>query len=90
MVWETVPLATFGERVPDGIASCWLFVIRPGAVTGAERHPDSHQRPAPESEHCASETDWSAEGWEAPEAGLERATRSFDGQARSLTPQAAV
>jgi len=27
---------------------------------------------------------------EAPEAGLEPATRSFDGQARSLTPQAAA
>jgi hypothetical protein len=44
MAWEVVPLSVFGERLPDSIRSCWIFVIRAGASTGAERHPNSHQR----------------------------------------------
>ena len=44
MEWETVPLATFGGRLPESIRSCWIFVIRPDSATGAERHPNSHQR----------------------------------------------
>jgi len=44
MAWETVPLAVFDRRLPDAIRSCWVFVIRAGAETGAERHPNSHQR----------------------------------------------
>ncbi len=44
MAWETVPLGVFGSRLPESIRSCWIFVIRAGAETGAERHPNSHQR----------------------------------------------
>ena len=44
MAWEVVPLDTFAGRLPESIRSCWIFVIRPGAETGAERHPNSHQR----------------------------------------------
>ena len=44
MAWETVPLSAYGEGVPDGIRSSWVFVLRAGATTGAERHPNSHQR----------------------------------------------
>ena len=44
MAWEVVSRGTFGEGVPESIRSCWIFVIRAGAVTGAERHPNSHQR----------------------------------------------
>lgn len=44
MAWETVPLAVFDRPLPDAIRSCWVFVIRTGAETGAERHPNSHQR----------------------------------------------
>lgn len=44
MAWESVPLETFRPALPSTIQSCWIFVIRPGAVTGAERHPNSHQR----------------------------------------------
>lgn len=44
MAWEVVPLDTFAGSLPESIRSCWIFVIRPGAETGAERHPNSHQR----------------------------------------------
>jgi quercetin dioxygenase-like cupin family protein len=44
MAWETVDLSLFRGGLPAGIASCWVFVIRAGAQTGAERHPNSHQR----------------------------------------------
>jgi hypothetical protein len=44
MTWEPVELATFGEQIPSAIESAWIFVLRAGADTGAERHPNSHQR----------------------------------------------
>ncbi len=44
MAWESVPLALFDRPLPQAIKSCWVFVIRAGAETGAERHPNSHQR----------------------------------------------
>ena len=44
MAWEIVPLSAFGGALPASIRSCWIFVIRAGAATGAERHPNSHQR----------------------------------------------
>ena len=44
MAWETVPLTAFAGSLPESIRSCWVFVIRAGAETGAERHPNSHQR----------------------------------------------
>ena len=44
MTWESVPLAVFDRSLPEAIKSCWVFVIRAGAETGAERHPNSHQR----------------------------------------------
>lgn len=39
-----MPLDVFDHPLPDAIRSCWVFVIRAGAETGAERHPNSHQR----------------------------------------------
>src|SRR5215472_1969897 len=44
MAWEPVPLDTFGQRLSPSIRSGWVFVLRAGADTGAERHPNSHQR----------------------------------------------
>jgi len=44
MAWETVPLSTFGPGLPETIRSSWVFILRDGAVTGAERHPNSVQR----------------------------------------------
>ena len=40
---NAVPLTLFAGA-PERIRSCWIFVIRAGAATGAERHPNSHQR----------------------------------------------
>jgi hypothetical protein len=44
MAWEVVPLPAFGGGLPQSVRSCWIFVIRAGASTAAERHPNSHQR----------------------------------------------
>ena len=44
MAWEPIPLTTFGGALPLGIGSAWVFILRAGANTGAERHPNSHQR----------------------------------------------
>ena len=43
MAWETIPLDLF-EELPSGILSCWVFMLRASQDTGAERHPNSHQR----------------------------------------------
>ena len=44
MSWEPVPLRIFPTTLPPEIRSAWVFVLRAGADTGAERHPNSHQR----------------------------------------------
>ena len=44
MAWEPVPLQVFGGGLPPEIQSSWVFILRAGANTGAERHPNSHQR----------------------------------------------
>jgi hypothetical protein len=44
MAWEVVPVSAFATGLPENIRSSWIFVIRAGAATGAERHPNSHQR----------------------------------------------
>jgi hypothetical protein len=44
MSWEPVPLDVFVTMLPPEIRSVWVFVLRAGADTGAERHPNSHQR----------------------------------------------
>src|SRR5256885_10527109 len=43
MAWEPVGLETFGP-LPPAIRSGWVFILRAGTDTGAERHPNSHQR----------------------------------------------
>ena len=43
MAWEPIPLETFGT-LPPPIQSGWIFILRAGVDTGAERHPNSHQR----------------------------------------------
>lgn len=40
----TYPLATYGGGLPEAIRSSWVFVLRAGTTSGAERHPNSHQR----------------------------------------------
>lgn len=44
MAWEPVPLQVFGGALRPGIESSWVFILRARANTGAERHPNSHQR----------------------------------------------
>src|ERR1700730_4797942 len=44
MTWEPIALEIFGDQLPSAIRSGWIFVLRAGADTGAERHPNSHQR----------------------------------------------
>ena len=44
MAWEPIPLHVFGQGLPQEIRSGWIFVLRAGADTGAERHPNSYQR----------------------------------------------
>jgi hypothetical protein len=44
MAWEPIPLNVFGRALPQTIRSAWVFILRAGADTGAERHPNSHQR----------------------------------------------
>jgi hypothetical protein len=44
MTWEPIPLSIYGVALPSPIRSSWIFVLRAGATTGAERHPNSHQR----------------------------------------------
>jgi hypothetical protein len=42
--WERVPLDLYGAALPSEIRSSWMFVLRRGVTTGAERHPNSRQR----------------------------------------------
>lgn len=42
--WEPIPLDVYGSRLPEEIRSSWVFVLRHGVATGAERHPNSRQR----------------------------------------------
>ncbi len=44
MVWDTLPMSLFDPDPPGGVRSAWVFILRAGAVTGAERHPNSRQR----------------------------------------------
>ena len=44
MTWEPIELRVFGPALPAGICSAWVFALRAGVDTGAERHPNSHQR----------------------------------------------
>ena len=44
MAWEPIPLSIYGESLPAVIRSSWVFILQAWATTGAERHPNSHQR----------------------------------------------
>jgi hypothetical protein len=39
-----IPLALFGEDLPEGIKSCRVFVLRGNTQSKTERHPNSTQR----------------------------------------------
>jgi hypothetical protein len=42
--WEPIPLEVYRGLLPAAIRSSWVFILRGGVTTGAERHPNSHQR----------------------------------------------
>jgi len=44
MAWEPIPLDLHGKGLSNLIHSSWVFILRAQATTGAERHPNSHQR----------------------------------------------
>jgi hypothetical protein len=44
MAWEPIALTLFGDALPAAIHSGWVFILRADTNTGAERHPNSHQR----------------------------------------------
>ena len=44
MTWEPIAVQIFEQTLPPEIRSGWILVLRAGADTGAERHPNSHQR----------------------------------------------
>ena len=44
LAWEPIPLELYGAALPQAIRSSWVFVLRANTTTGAERHPNSHQR----------------------------------------------
>lgn len=44
IVWEPVPLDTYGVELPPSIRSSWVFILRANTASGAERHPNSRQR----------------------------------------------
>lgn len=44
LAWESIPLEFYSSSLPEGICSSWVFILRAHTTTGAERHPNSHQR----------------------------------------------
>jgi len=44
IAYEPLPISIYGDKLPNVIKSSWVFILRAGANTGAERHPVSHQR----------------------------------------------
>ena len=44
LAWEPVPLDFYTAPLPETIRSSWVFILRANTATGAERHPNSHQR----------------------------------------------
>ena len=77
MTWEPFPLDILATTLPPEIQSAWVFVLRAGADTGTERHPNSHQRMMSFEGSGDLQTN-EHEKWESnvlvsdPEAALER------------------
>ena len=44
LAWKPIPLELYGSPLPATIRSSWVFILRANMNTGAERHPNSHQR----------------------------------------------
>lgn len=57
-----LPLDIYGETLPGGIRSSWVFVLRSGIDHPGERHPNSIQRMFALDSEAAMEV-WTDEGW---------------------------
>ena len=44
LAWKPIPLGFYEFPLPAGIRSSWIFILRGNTASGAERHPNSHQR----------------------------------------------
>jgi hypothetical protein len=44
LAWEPISLDFYAATLPETIRSSWVFIMRANTTTGAERHPNSHQR----------------------------------------------
>jgi hypothetical protein len=44
LAWEVIPLELYDAPLPKSVRSSWVFILRANTTTGAERHPNSHQR----------------------------------------------
>ncbi len=62
LAWEPVPLDIYGA-LPAGIHSSWVFVLRANTTSGAERHPNSHQRMMSYRGSGDLQT-WAADAWQ--------------------------
>ena len=62
LAWEPIPLDFYTSPLPEAIRSSWVFVLRANTITGAERHPNSHQRMVSYRGHgdfqTRTESDW--------------------------------
>jgi len=76
MSWAPVPLETY-TLLPTIIRSSWVFVLRRNTTSGAERHPNSHQR-VMSLRHTADLQTWETASWQSnvlvsdPAAALEQ------------------
>ena len=70
-------IAEYVQEREDGLDGAVAMLDRAWALPTPEREPETVTKPSPAAEgpNGRSESDWGAEGWEAPEAGLEPATR---------------
>lgn len=44
LAWEPIPLVLYTAPLPETVRSSWVFILRANTSSGAERHPNSHQR----------------------------------------------
>jgi hypothetical protein len=61
LAWRAVPLDIYAA-LPAGIVSSWVFVLRAGSSSGAERHPNSIQR-VMSYQGWADMRTWNGERW---------------------------
>lgn len=63
LAWEALPLHAY-DTLPETIRSSWVFVLRGGTTTGAERHPNSIQRVMSYRGRGDLQT-WDGGGWQS-------------------------